>query len=148
MVESMNEKYLVRKPVHEGDRKGHGFTNPALCYLSNDLVPGCNIFMDYRWFFSMPEPKSVIPEHSHDYPEIIFHMGSDPDNPEDLGGEIEMGVGDEILTFNQTTALYLPAGTKHGPFTWKKFKRPHMQMAIVLGGGTIATSKPGGRSKA
>jgi hypothetical protein len=148
MVESKFEKYLVRNPIREGDRKGSGFTNPALCYLSNDLVPNCDVFMDYRWFIDLPVPNSVIPEHVHDYPEIIFHIGSDPENPEDLGGEIEMGVGGESLTFNRTTALFLPSGTSHGPFTWKKFTRPHLQIAIVLGGGTIATSKPGGRSKA
>jgi hypothetical protein len=147
MAESKYEKYLVRKPMHEGDRKGTGFTNPALAYLNNDLVPGCNIFLDYRWIMAMPEPNALIPEHSHDYDEIVLHIGSDPENPEDLGGEIEVGVGGEPLTFDKTTALYLPKGTKHGPFTWKRFARPHIQMAIVLGGGTVATAKPGGRSK-
>jgi hypothetical protein len=147
MAESKFEKYLVRNPIREGDRKGRGFTNPALSYLSNDLVPGCNIFLDYRWYLSMPEPNPLITEHEHDYDEIVLHIGSDPDHPEDLGGEVEAVVGGERLTFNQTTALYLPRGTKHGPFIWKKFERPHIQMAIVLGGGTVATARPGGRTK-
>ena len=90
MAKSNYEKYLVTKPIHEGDRKGKGFTNPALAYLTNELVPGCNIFLDYRWFYEMPEPNSIIPEHSHDYDEIVLHIGSDPQNPEELGGEIEV----------------------------------------------------------
>jgi hypothetical protein len=147
MAKSKYSKYLVSNPAHEGDRKGTGFTNPALAYLNNDLVPGCNVFLDYRWIMEMPEPKSLIPAHAHDFPEIVIHIGSDPENPEDLGGEIEVGVGDEKLTFSKTTAIYLPPGTSHGPFTWKKFSRPHLQMAIILGAGTIATAKPGGRTK-
>ncbi|MFC1942575.1 cupin domain-containing protein [Chloroflexota bacterium] len=146
MTESNYQKYLVTKPIHEGDRKGTGFTNPALAYLTNELVPGCNIFLDYRWFYEMPEPNSIIPEHAHDHDEIVLHIGSDPHNPEDLGGEMEVRVGGESLTFDKTSVLYLPKGTKHGPFTWKNFTRPHLQMAIVLGAGTIATAKPGGRS--
>jgi len=145
MAESRYEKYLVRKPLHLGDRKGRGFTNPALAYLNNDLVPGCNIFLDYRWIFGMPEPSTLIPEHSHDYDEIVLHLGSNPDDPEDLGGEVEVGVGGEPITFDRTTVLYLPKGTKHGPFTWKRFARPHIQMAIILGAGTVATATPGGR---
>ncbi|UCE34888.1 MAG: hypothetical protein JSV40_02950 [Deltaproteobacteria bacterium] len=147
MTKSKYEKYLVRNPVRQGDRKGTGFTNPALSYLNNNLVPGCNIFLDYRWFVAMPDPNSLIPEHSHDFDEIVLHIGSDPDNPEDLGGEIEVGVGGECLKFDTTSALYLPKGTTHGPFTWKKFTRPHLQMAIILGAGTVATARPGGRSK-
>lgn len=146
MAESKYEKYLVRKPLYAGHRKGTGFTNPALSYLNDDLIPGCNIFLDYRWFFNLPEPRSIIPQHAHNYDEVVLHIGSDPDNPENLGGEIEVGVEDEVLNFDRTTALYLPKGTKHGPFTWKKFERPHLQMAIVLGAGRVATAKPGGRT--
>ena len=146
MAESKYEKYLVRRPLYAGDRKGTGFTNPALSYLNNELVPGCNVFLDYRWFFDMPEPRSTIPRHGHDYDEIVLHIGSGPDNPEYLGAEIEVGVDDEVLKFDRTNALYLPKGTKHGPFTWKKVERPHIQMAIILGGGTVETAKPGGRT--
>jgi len=147
MAVSKYERYLVRHPIREGNRPGTGFTNPALAYLSNDQVPGCNVFMDYRWYYQMPQPNYIIPEHAHEYDEIVLHIGSDPQNPEDLGGEIEAVVEGESLIFSETAALYLPKGIKHGPFIWKKFTKPHIQIAIVLGGGSIVSSKPGGRTE-
>ena len=146
MTKSKYEKYLVQNPLHTGNREGKGFTNPALSYLNNELVPGCNVYIDYRWFYQTPEPNSLIPKHAHDFDEIVLHIGSDPENPEYLGGELEVEVENEILKFNRTSALYLPKGTKHGPFTWKKVEKPHIQIAIILGAGTVATAKPGGRT--
>ena len=59
-----------------------------------------------------------------------------PENPTDLGGEIEFYVEDQPLTFSTNTGLYLPKGTHHGPLTWKRVTRPHIEMAIMLGAGT------------
>jgi hypothetical protein len=41
----------------------------------------------------------------------------------------------------------VPAGVKHGRVTWKKVRRPHIQMAMVLGAGTVAEATPGGHDK-
>ena len=71
----------------------------------------------------------------------------DPSHPEDLGGEIEFVVGGEPLIFDKTSALFVPAGVKHGPVTWKKVRRPHIKMAMVLGAGTVAEAAPGGHDK-
>jgi hypothetical protein len=76
-----------------------------------------------------------------------MHIGSNPDNPEDLGAEIEFVVGGQPLTINTTSALFIPAGVKHGPLTWKRLTRPHLQMAMVLGAGTMAEADPGGYIK-
>jgi hypothetical protein len=35
----------------------------------------------------------------------------------------------------------------HGPFTWKKFTRLPLQIALILGAGTVVTARPDGRSK-
>ena len=96
----------------------------------------------------MPEPNPHILEHMHEkYSEVVLHIGSDPNNPEDLGGEIEFNVGGEPLVFDKTSALFVPAGVKHGPVIWKKVTRPHLQMAIVLGAGTADEADPGGHRK-
>jgi hypothetical protein len=31
----------------------------------------------------------------------------------------------------------MPKGLEHGPLTWKKFGKPHIEMAIMLGAGTV-----------
>jgi len=45
------------------------------------------------------------------------------------------------------SALFAPAGVKHGPVTREKARRPHIQMAMVLGAGTVAEAAPGGHDK-
>lgn len=143
------KKYgLVKKPAREvnvtvpGGVKGR--QSPTMTYMSNNLVPGCNVYLEFGWIWDMPEPNPHILGHSHDYDEIVLHIGSDRNNPEDLGAEIEFVVGGEPLIINKTSAVFVPKGVKHGPLTWKRVDRPHIQMAIILGAGTLAESAPGG----
>jgi hypothetical protein len=149
MAESKYEKNLVRKPAYEvtaGRVKGRSY--PTMTLMSNDLVPGSNIYLEVGWIWEMPEPNPHIFEHAHDkYGEVVLHIGGDYKNPEDLGAEIEFNVGGEPLVFNQTSGIFVPAGVKHGPVIWKKVRRPHLQMAIVLGAGTLKDANPGGHEK-
>jgi hypothetical protein len=145
------EKNLVKKPRYEvtaGDVKGRQY--PTMTLMSNDLVPGSNTYIEIGWIWKVPSPNPHILEHSHreGCNEIVMHIGSNPDNPEDLGAEIEFVVGGQPLTINTTSALFIPAGVKHGPLTWKRLTRPHLQMAMVLGAGTMAEADPGGHVKA
>jgi len=144
MVKSQYSKYLVKKPVYEtGPRNTTGRQSPTMTYMSNDIVPGANVYLEFGWIWDMPRPNPHIPEHTHEYDEIVLHIGSDPNNPEDLGGEIEYVLGGEPLVFDTTSALFVPKGVKHGPLTWKKVTRPHIEMAIILGGGTLAQTLSG-----
>lgn len=149
MAEAKYAKNLVQKPVYEiiaGDVKGR--QNPTMTLMSNDLVPGSNLYLEGGWIYKMPDPNPHILEHTHEnHNELVLHIGTDPRNPEDLGGELEFVVDGEPLIINKTSALFIPAGVKHGPLTWKKVKRPHIQMAIVLGAGTKAEADPGGHEK-
>jgi len=144
------EKNLVRKPRYEVTAgKVTGRQYPTMTLMSNDLVPGSNTYIEIGWVYEMPSPNPHIHEHSHGEGcnEIVLNIGSDPDNPEDLGAEIEFVVGGQPLVFDTTSALFVPAGVKHGPLTWKKLTRPHLQMAMVLGAGTMAEADPGGHVK-
>jgi hypothetical protein len=61
-----------------------------------------------------------------------------------LGAEIEFVVGDEKLIIDKTSALFIPQGVKHGPLTWKKVNKPHIEMVVMPGAGTIKESNPAG----
>ncbi len=148
MAEKKYGKYMVKKPAREvnvmvpGKIKGREY--PTMTYMSNDLVPGCNVYLEFSWIWAMPDPNPHILEHTHNYNELVLHIGSDPKNPEDLGAEIEYVLGGEPLIIDKTSAIFVPKGVKHGPLTWKSVDRPHIQMAIMLGAGTLAESAPGG----
>jgi len=118
--------------------------------MSGDLVPGVNTYIEVGWVWDMPDPNPYIHGHSlgEGCREIVLHIGSNPNNPEDLGAEIEFVVDGQPIVFDTTSAIYVPEGVKHGPVTWNRLTRPHIQMAMVLGAGTMAKADPGGHAKA
>jgi hypothetical protein len=141
-------KYFVNKPAYEvvpvEDVKGR---RPAMTLMSNKLVPGSNMYIETGWVFGMPDPNPHIHEHVHDYDEIIIHLGTDPQDQEELGGEIECMVDGQPLIINKTSAIYVPKGVKHGPLVWKKYQRPHLELTIMIGAGSLAEADPGGHQK-
>ncbi len=144
------EKNLARKPRYEvtaGDIKGRQY--PTMTLMSNDQVPGSNTYIEAGWVWDIPKPNPHIFEHNHKegYGEIVLHIGSDPKNPEDLGAEIEFTVDGQPVVFDTTSGIFIPGGVKHGPLIWKRLSRPHLQIAIVLGAGTLAEADPGGHVK-
>ena len=139
------ERFLVKKPAYEvTPGKVKGRQRPTMTYMSSDLVPENDVYLEFGWIWDMPDPNPHILEHSHDYDEIVLHIGSDRENTEELGAEIEFVVWCEPLKIDRTSALFVPRGVKHGPLTWKRVDKPHIQMAIVLGGGVLAKAAPGG----
>ena len=48
------------------------------------------------------------------------------------------------MVFDKTSALFVPAGMKHGPLTCKKFSKPHMEMAIMIDTGSYKEGWPEG----
>jgi hypothetical protein len=70
--------------------------------------------------------------HTHKYPELLIHLGTDPDHPYDLGAEVEMCMGEEMekYTFNRSTAILIPANLPHAPWRILKVTRPFIMMEI------------------
>ena len=140
------EKYVVSTPAREISPpiKITGRTNPTLTYMSNNLVPGCNTYLEYMWVWEMPNPAAIEMSHAHNYDEIVLNIGSNPENPADLGAEIEAYLGGEEQVTDTTSAVYIPKNVKHGPVKWTKFSRPHIQMSIMIGTGDAKAAMPGG----
>jgi hypothetical protein len=70
--------------------------------------------------------------HQHQTPEVVMHIGTDPDHPLDLGGEIEFCLGRELEKHVLTTSnmVYLPAGFIHGPWIIRKVTRPFIIVTV------------------
>lgn len=142
------KKYVVDTPAYEVIPKDQVRNRiPAMTLMSSNLVPGTRMYVETGWVLGMPDPNPHIEEHAHDYDEIVLHIGTDPDNPEDLGGEIEIGLDGQPVVINRTSAIYIPKGMKHGPLVWKEFHHPHLELTIMIGAGTLAEADPGGHEK-
>jgi hypothetical protein len=141
-------KYIVEKPAYEVtptvDVKGR---IPAMTLMSGNLVPGTKMYIETGWVLGMPDPNPHIGEHTHEYDEVILHLGMDPKKPEDLGAEIEILIDGKPFLIKNTSGIYVPKGIKHGPLTWKKFEKPHLELTIMIGASTLAEADPGGHEK-
>ena len=102
------------------------------------------MYVEAGWILGMPDPNPHIGEHAHKYDEIVIHLGFDSDNPEELGAEIEFTLDGQCLTIDKTSAVFVPKGVKHGPLTWKSFSKPHLELTIMVGAGSLAEADPGG----
>jgi hypothetical protein len=142
------KKHFVSKPAYEvvpaEEVKGR---QGAMTLMSNRLVPGSNFYIETGWVFGMPDPNPHIQEHTHEYDEIVIHLGTDPAHQEELGGEIEFMVDGQPLIINKTSAVYVPKGVKHGPLVWNKYSKPHLEFTIMIGAGSLAEADPGGHQK-
>lgn len=135
MAQSQYERYAVRKPIYEAGPGVKNRQSPTMTFMSAKQVPEANYYIELGWIFGIPDPNPHIYEHVHDYDEIVLHWGGNPEIPQVLGAEIEFYIGGQPITFNTTTGIFIPAGTPHGPLTWKKFEFPHIEMAMMLGTG-------------
>lgn len=61
-----------------------------------------------------------------------MHLGTDPDNPMELGAEVEMCVGPEMEKHIITTStiMYFPANLPHSPWRILKVDRPFFIVTI------------------
>ena len=72
--------------------------------------------------------------HTHDSDEIIGFFGNNPEDPYDLGGEIEFWLEDEKHIITRSCLLFVPAGMKHCPLILRRVDRPIFHFTIVTGG--------------
>jgi glyoxylate utilization-related uncharacterized protein len=63
---------------------------------------------------------------------MIGFFGSNPDNPYDFGGEIEIPLNGENHLLTRTSLSFVPAGMKHNPLRIKRIDRPVFHFSISL----------------
>jgi hypothetical protein len=111
----------------------------TLGFLDGKTFEGCN---EYQFFWVGDKPYGAYGTkawgeishgpHEHKYPEIFVHLGTDPDNPYDLGGEVEMHMGPEMEKhiITRSTIMCIPANFPHGPWRILNVTRPLLVVTI------------------
>ena len=78
MAQQNYGQYQIKVPIREvgANMKVSGVTLPSRTYMSNKLVPGCNVYVEYSWIYQMPDPALVVPSvHSHPYEQVTLMIG-------------------------------------------------------------------------
>jgi len=70
--------------------------------------------------------------HVHDTDEVVCYYGTDPDNPFELNGEIEMIIGEENHILTKSSMIFLPAGLVHSTPLITVVNKPIFHFSLVL----------------
>jgi len=144
MAESKYRKYVIKEPKFITEMAHHdfkpsevsGFTFPGEVYIDGEILKEANQWLDICWIWEVPNPQTMVGAHSHPFDEIVLLISSNPKDLRDLGGEVEMWMGEgeeaEKFMIDTTTLIYVPKGLVHCPLTFKKVERPILNIAIGL----------------
>lgn len=102
-----------------------------IIWVDGERVPGA-FQMNTAWYSAVPDRDPIFEEHMHDdCDEIIGFFSSDPDNPYDLGGEIEFTIGGEAHLLTKSSLVFVPAGVAHNPMRILRVDRPIFHLSVV-----------------
>ena len=133
MAELKYEKYIIKgQPPILGPRDGPprqgGFDARVerpklhpLMALTPRMIEGASIVI-CQWIFAGEEP-GMQGAHTHPYDEIIGFVGTNPEDPNDLGGEAELWMADEQYLIKNSFMVFVPRNLKHCPLIIRNIKR-------------------------
>jgi hypothetical protein len=90
--------------------------------INSEIVKGA-FHVNCAWISPGPNP-GVFEAHVHPHDEIIGFIGTNPQDPNDLGGKAELWIEDEKYIISKSFLAYFPKGIKHCPLTVTNVQRP------------------------
>jgi hypothetical protein len=107
------QPYILANPLKETD------TTVSIMYVTKDCT--CGVTDGHS-------------PHIHDGNEYFIFLGTNPDDTNDLGADVEFWLGDgaqlEKVTFNTSCFVLVPKGLKHMPIFFKNVKRPCIRIMM------------------
>ena len=136
-----DEKYIVTKlkqniteapwtPVFT-EKEGR-----RLISLDSEVIKGAFV-VETAWFWPGRWPESKYDEgtvkaHRHEYDEAIAYVGTAPDDPYDLGGEIEFWIDGKQNIIDRSFIAFIPAGIEHSPLTIRRIDKPIFHFIVGM----------------
>lgn len=100
-------------------------------WIDGEVCPGA-FQMNTAWYHRVPDRDPIFGPHVHDdCDELIGFFSSNPDDPYDLGGEIEFTIGDEVHLLTRSSIIFVPAGVSHNPMRILKVDRPIFHFSVI-----------------
>ena len=129
MAESKYGKYIVTQGEKQFEAPWEGEYKPdeikKVVYLDSSVLKGA-FYVETAWFLPAVAKKEGhdVEPHQHDFDEVLTFIGTDPEDPYDLNGEIEFWMEDEKILITSSCAVFVPKGMKHCPFIVRRVDRP------------------------
>jgi hypothetical protein len=87
--------------------------------------------------FFVTTPRLMITQpHEHEFNQYLHFFSSNPEDAKDFDAEVEISLGEEgeKHVIRVPTAVYIPAGLKHGPLNFVKINKPVLFVDLALSG--------------
>lgn len=122
MAETKYGHYILSTKPKPGEKQ-EGLRD-VVARTNGDILEGSNHFLAHRispWF--VPPPHGP---HIHLTAEILVMLGTDPDDPWDLGAEVHICMGKEMEehVITTSTLVFIPAKFIHCPISYHNVTRP------------------------
>jgi hypothetical protein len=143
-MSSKYEKYVLRSatppdPAVQWGRPDLGIMAPYF-FLSPriPMLRESNTMVEYVWVvkdsaFGVTNDRGP---HRHNCDELFLFIGTNPDNPDDLGAEVEFWMGEgkdlEKIKVSTTSLIYVPKNLLHLPLFCRNVKRPFLHLVIGI----------------
>jgi hypothetical protein len=129
MGESKYGKYIVTElksklelPEFRREMVPASDTDTTVLWLDEEIIKGA-FYVECTWYWKESDVNDVE-AHTHDFDEVIGFFVSNPKDVYDLGGEIEIWLGDEKHVLRNSCLIFVPRGLKHCPLKINRVDRP------------------------
>ena len=138
MAETKYGKYIITeakppqgRPPPPADPRER--TGEMLVLVDDSVIKGA-FYLNCALIWKASDRGSPGGSHTHDWDEYVGFIGSNPENPRDLGGEVEITLGDEKHILTKSCAVFIPKGLLHCPIVFRRIDRPIFHFIMVTGG--------------
>jgi hypothetical protein len=145
--------YKGPQDIHQGhDKEGFRYQLEHVTWMDNEVLPGC-FYAESTWIWpphfkgqrpvdpevlkqmrQVKKEDAPIKAHKHDFAEVLTIFGCNPDDPSDLGAEIEFWMEDEKYILDKSFLFYIPAGVTHCPLIVRRMDTPFFHYTVGPGG--------------
>jgi hypothetical protein len=137
MAKLKNSKYIaydLKPPTFTpGFAERYATFAKRILWMDENVVPGA-FQMNCSWYLKPNADHLGAGSHKHKEGEIIGFFSSDPDNPYDLGAEIEFWLEKDKFMITKSCMIFVPPNMEHCPLILHRVDRPVFHFSVVTGG--------------
>jgi hypothetical protein len=149
---SKYEQYIVREPTRSKHKVAvsawatvdNSRTAPPFMWMENSKpIAGVTHMVEHLWIWKDTAMGATVekPPHKHDLEEIFLFLGTNKDDPNDLGADVELWMGEgkeaDKINFSTSSLVWIPPGIAHMPLIYRNVKKPLILVIFALEAGEM-----------
>jgi hypothetical protein len=131
-----DSNFLYETPPNPFHPPG-SFPGTEMFVLDGNAIPGA-IRVMVAWFAGPWKQDDIFKPHAHNHSEVLMFLGSDPDDPRKLGGEVEFWMEDDRYLITKSCIIHVPAMVQHAPMIPRRVDDPRKPILFT---GIVPTTK-------